>query len=87
MVGTIQVNYGKERIIQTINRPARDTAQTVVFSWIDSREIRSPDSKAYALLNDADHPVSGEVLDIFRNYDVTPVSWSTRDTLRQELAA
>ncbi len=76
-----------ERILQTINRPARDTAQTVVFSWIDTKEVRSPDSKAYALLNDAEHAISGEVLDIFRNYNVTPVSWSTRDQIVEELAA
>ena len=76
-----------ERIIQTINRPARDTAQTVVFSWIDTKEVRSPDSKAYALLNDAEHTISGEVLDIFRNYDVTRFCMTPRDIIVEELAA
>jgi hypothetical protein len=76
-----------ERVLQTINRPARDTAQTVVFSWIDTKEVRSPDSKAFAILNDVDHVISSEVLDIFRNYEVTPVSWSTRDMIVEELAA
>lgn len=76
-----------ERILQAVNRPARDTAQTVVFSWIDTKEVRSPDSKAYAILNNAEHGISGEVLDIFRNYEVTPVSWSTRDMIVEELAA
>lgn len=76
-----------ERILQAVNRPARDTAQTMVFSWIDTKEVRSPDSKAYAILNNAEHAISGEVLDIFRNYEVTPVSWSTRDMIVEELAA
>jgi len=76
-----------ERILQTINRPSRDTAQSVVFSWIDTKEVRSPDSKAFAVLNDMEHEVSSEVLDIFRNYEVTPVSWSTRDIIVEELAA
>lgn len=76
-----------ERIIQTVNRPARDTAQTMVFSWIDTKEVRSPDSKAYALLNNTEHEISGEVLDIFRNYDVTPVVWTTREQIVEELAA
>lgn len=53
-----------ERILQAVNRPARDTAQTMVFSWIDTKEVRSPDSKAYAILNNAEHAISGEVLDI-----------------------
>lgn len=76
-----------ERILQAVNRPARDTAQTVVFSWIDTKEVRSPDSKAYAILNNTEHVISGEVLDIFRNYEVTPVSWSARDMIAEELAA
>lgn len=76
-----------ERIIQTINRPNRDTAQSVAFSWIDTKEVRPSDSKAYAFLNDLENPVSTTVLDALRNYDVMPVIWSKRDKLREELAA
>lgn len=76
-----------ERIIKAINRPNRDTAQVVAFSWIDTKEVRSPDSKAFALLNDSEHAVSGTVLDALRNYNVTPVPWSQRDQVQQELAA
>ena len=76
-----------ERIIQTINRPNRDTAQAVAFSWIDTKEVRPPDSKAYAFLNDLENPVSTTVLDALRNYDVMPVMWSKRDALREELDA
>ena len=76
-----------ERIIQTINRPNRETAQAVAFSWIDTKEVRPPDSKAYAFLNDLENPVSTTVLDALRNYDVKPVMWSNREELREELVA
>jgi len=76
-----------ERIIQTINRPSRDTAQAVVLSWIDTKEVRSPDSRAYALLNDSEQAVSPAVVDALRSYDVTPVPWSQREGVREELAA
>jgi hypothetical protein len=76
-----------ERIIKTINRPNRDTAQVVAFSWIDTKEVRPQDSRAFAVLNDTEHPISGTVLDALRNYDVTPVPWSQRDQVQQELAA
>ena len=76
-----------ERIIQTINRPNRDTAQSVVLSWIDTKEVRPTDSKAYAFLNDQENSVSTTVIDALRNYDVTPVMWSKREELREELAA
>ncbi len=76
-----------ERIIQTINRPSRDTAQLVVFSWSDTKEVRSANSRAYALLNDAEQAVSPSVLDALKNYDVRPVPWSQRESVREELAA
>ena len=76
-----------ERIIQTINRPSRNTAQTVVLSWVDTKEVRSAESRAYALLNDTDHPVSPAVIDALRSYEVQPVAWSARDSVREELAA
>ena len=76
-----------ERIIQTINRPNRDPARAVVLSGIDTKEVRSADSRAYALLNDAEQTVSPNVLDALRSYDVRPVPWSQRESIREELAA
>ena len=76
-----------ERILQTINRPSRETAQVVAFSWIDTKEVRPPDSKAFALLNDSETTVSSAVLDALSSYDVQPVPWSKREEVREELAA
>jgi len=76
-----------ERILQTINRPSRDTAQAAAFAWIDTREVRLPDSKAYALLNDSEQPVSSAVLDALKNYDMRPILWSERQDIHYELAA
>ena len=76
-----------ERVLRAINRPNRDTAQAMVFSWIDTKEVRFPDSRAYAILNDSEKPVSENVLDAIRNYDVHPIPWSGRDKAREELAA
>jgi hypothetical protein len=45
------------------------------------------DSKAYALLNDTEQPVSGSVLDAFRNYEISPVLWGQRGEVVSELAA
>lgn len=76
-----------ERILQTITRPSRDTAEAVAFKWIDTKDVRSSDSRAYALLNDQEQHVPQGVLDALHNYDVTPVVWSEREAVRQELAA
>lgn len=76
-----------ERILQAVNRPTRDTAQKVILSWVDTKEVRPPDSRAYAILNDSEHGVAAGVVDALRNYDVNAVLWSQRDSVRQELAA
>jgi hypothetical protein len=76
-----------ERIIQTINRPSRDTAQALVLAWIDTKEVRPPESRAYALLNDGEQAVPQGVVDALRNYDVRAVPWSQRENVREELAA
>jgi len=76
-----------ERIVQTINHPNRDNAQKVAFSWIDTKEVRPPESKAFALLNDADIVISSAVTDALQNYNVRPIPWSKREEVWQELAA
>ena len=76
-----------ERIVQTMNRPNRNTAQAVVLSWIDTKEVRSPESRSYALLNDAEQRVSQAVVDALQSYNVRPVPWGERENVREELAA
>ncbi len=76
-----------ERIVRTINRPRRETAEAMVLAWLDTKDARPPDSRAYAFLNDSEYPVSGSVTDALRNYDVQPVLWSHRESVREELAA
>lgn len=76
-----------ERILRAFNRPSREAAQTMAFAWLDTREVRAPESRAYAILNDSEHPVSQGVLDAMRTYEVQPIPWSIRDEAREELAA
>ena len=76
-----------ERILQAINRPNRDTAQSVAFGWIDTKDVRPPNSRAYAFLNDSDQTPSATVVDALKSYDVHPVLWSGREDVREQLAA
>ena len=76
-----------ERIVQAINRPTRDNAEALIHAWSDTREVRPPDSKAYALLNDFEQSISAGVLDAFRVYQIQPVPWSRRAEVVAELAA
>lgn len=76
-----------ERILQAINRPTRDTAESFIMAWLDTREVRPLDSRAYAILNDTEQTISGGVLDAFRNYQIQPVPFTHRIDVVTELAA
>lgn len=76
-----------ERILQTVNRPSRETAEATAFKWLDTREVRTPGSRAYAILNDQEHEVAPSVVDALRNYDVEAFLWSRRDEFGEQLAA
>jgi hypothetical protein len=74
-----------ERILQAINRPSRDEAGATAFAWIDTKEVRAPDSRAYTLLNDSELMVSPSVMDALQSYDVRPIPWSKREDVVEEL--
>jgi hypothetical protein len=76
-----------ERILQLINNPTRDFASAVAFAWIDIKEVRPADARAYALINDTERTVQSGVLEALRNYDVRPVLWAKRAEVQDELAA
>ncbi|MHB8169883.1 MAG: DUF1829 domain-containing protein [Thermoleophilia bacterium] len=76
-----------ERILRAINKPSRETAESLAFSWLDTKEVRPPESQAYAVLNDSEREVSSSILEALRNYDVAPVLWSKRDKVIEEFAA
>jgi hypothetical protein len=75
-----------ERILRAINKPNKDTAQSMAFAWIDTKEVRKYNSRAYAILND-DKDIPSNVIGALKNYDVSPVLWSKRDKYKMELAA
>jgi hypothetical protein len=76
-----------ERILRAINRPDRHSAENFMHAWGDTRAVRPNDSRAYAVLNDMEQPISGGVIEAFRRYDIQPVPWSQRIDVVRELAA
>jgi hypothetical protein len=76
-----------ERIVQAISHPTRETALSFINAWMDTRQTRTPESKAYAMLNDIEQPVSGNVIDALQNYQIRPVPWTDRAQVVPDLAA
>jgi hypothetical protein len=76
-----------ERILQAINRPSRDEAMITAFAWFDTREVRPPNSRAYAILNDSEREVPPIVIDALQSYDVKAITWSKREDVVAEMTA
>jgi hypothetical protein len=76
-----------ERLVQAVNRPTRETAQSVAFAWIDVHEFRDPNSKGYAILNDTERQPATTVTEALTAYGIQAVPWSRRESVREELAA
>lgn len=76
-----------ERMIQTVNNPNKNKAEELAFGWLDTREARPDDAKAYAFVNDNEREVPSNFRDALISYDITPIPWSHRDHFKNELAA
>ncbi len=76
-----------ERILQAISRPSRDEAMITAFAWFDTREVRPPNSRAYAILNDSEREVPPIVVDALQSYDVRAIPWSKREAVVAEMTA
>lgn len=76
-----------ERIVQAVSNPKKDSAEALVFKWLDTKETRASDSRLFAFLNDSNTAVSQSVIDALKNYDLQPILWSFREETRERLAA
>ncbi len=80
-------NTHPERILRVINRPSRDAAQAMAFSWHDTKERRSSEALSYAILNNLEQPIPTGVVHALHSYEVRSIPWSERDQARDELVA
>jgi hypothetical protein len=76
-----------ERLIKAITNPSKDAAESMIFSWLDTRDVRPSESVAVAFLNDQDHAVPASVLEALRHYQIEAIPWTRREDNRQKLAA
>lgn len=95
-------NY-PERLIKTINHPTKNSVDSIIMDWEDTKSVRSQDSLLYAFINDGKREVAEvdvKVNDVknsqtnikkassaLTNYKINPVLWSKRNKIKEELAA
>ncbi len=59
----------------------------MIFSWSDTKDVRPPNSKAYAILNDSEGEPSTDVLGAFSQYGIECIPWTRREDYVEQLAA
>ena len=76
-----------ERVLLSLNRPDRANVERTVFAWEDTKRTRNGEVNAYVLLNDSEQNIAENALSALRAYNVNPILWSERESVREELAA
>ncbi len=74
-----------ERIFRAINHLDRGRASDLIFAWTDTRTSRPTESKAYAVLNDSDEPISQELVSALGHYEIGAIPWTHRNDFLAEL--
>ena len=78
--------FASERFVQTINHPSKHAAESIAFSWMDTKDRRDDDSAAFAVINDCDRSVPSGMEEALSNYGIVPVKWSARRRAIDRLA-
>ncbi len=76
-----------ERFLQAINAPNKNTIGSYLFALDDTRHARGDNAEAYALLNDREKDVGGDILEALEAYKVNVALWSKRDDVVTKLVA
>ncbi|HJD66944.1 MAG TPA: DUF1828 domain-containing protein [Rickettsia endosymbiont of Bembidion lapponicum] len=76
-----------ERILQTVGSCTKDKANNIIMDWMDTKEARPSEAKAYTLINDNEKIAYDNFQEALKNYDITPILWSKRNEFKDELAA
>lgn len=76
-----------ERLVKAINNPSKNNIESLLFSLQDTNRARTSESKAFAVLNDAQSDIGDDIMTALGNYEVVPAPWSRRKTWVSELAA
>lgn len=76
-----------ERLIKVINNLTKNAADLLIVDWLDTKDIRSDGSSAFAFVNDTEKPVTQDARAALKNYGIHCCSWSERENYREKLCA
>ena len=76
-----------ERVLRAVNNPTKNNVSAMIFSWDDTRKVRSENSVAIAVLNDQDKEITPDAIHALKAYEIKPIVWSKREEYIEKLVA
>lgn len=76
-----------ERLLKAISNPNKQSVESLLFAWLDSRESRNVGAEAYAVLNDVRGELAPAISEALLSYDIKPIVWSDRKSFQRTLHA
>ena len=68
-----------ERLCNAINNPDKSHINNSIFSWLDTKENRKPDSRLILIVNDSDKKIPNTLKSATQSYDISMIPWTDRE--------
>ena len=69
-----------ERLCNAINNPDKSHINNAIFSWMDTKENRRPDSQLILIVNDLDKRIPDSLEKATQSYDISMIQWTERNS-------
>ncbi len=76
-----------ERLIKVVNDSNKNTTDSLIMDWIDTKEIRTEEPKAFVIINDVNKKIKQNSLDAFTHYGMQTIPWSNKENFKETFAA
>ena len=76
-----------ERFIKVVNNMDLNAARNIIFAWNDTKDMRQPEAKLYAFIQNTDKKISDDAIGALKEYEIKPALWSKKDSYISELIA
>ncbi len=76
-----------ERLIKVVNNINRSYTESMIFSWNDTRQLRSADTKLFAIINDVEKDIPANCLEALDEYGIDAKLWTKRSAYTRDLAS
>lgn len=76
-----------DRFLKAVNNPTKDMTKSIIFSWNDTKVVRTNEAKLYIFLNDESYAIPQGIIKAFTEYEIVPIKWTEKNNYLKELTA